>query len=261
MCKVLSIDLDYIMGPTIELYQHEKYYENPTIRWERLFESTHFKENQFYIDQSNLMYCYSAFLRALTRNKKKPEVLFGYDHDSILYLIGNESNIELINIDHHDDVLHGSFIGEIGDREEDTEDLEKELHCLKKYHAVNEGNWGAWLHVHDKLKSFTWIYNKNSANLDRNFFNEKILGDKYSTSLKQDYEFEDYDFDYIFVCLSPQYVPPAHWHYFTMFMATYEEILSQKPSVVSDRKFEFYFNHLNVHNHVLNIANQSQRKS
>ena len=32
--KVLSIDLDYIMGPVIELYNGLYYENHPTIRWD-----------------------------------------------------------------------------------------------------------------------------------------------------------------------------------------------------------------------------------
>ena len=38
--RVLSIDLDYIMGPTIEDYNSILYDDNPTIRWEEFFSKT-----------------------------------------------------------------------------------------------------------------------------------------------------------------------------------------------------------------------------
>ena len=43
--KVLSIDLDYIMGPTIETYQGIQWDENENTRWEFLYENTDFKES------------------------------------------------------------------------------------------------------------------------------------------------------------------------------------------------------------------------
>ena len=52
--KVLSIDLDYIMSPVIELYNNTFFDRNPTLRWEKLFDKTSFKESHFYIDQGNL---------------------------------------------------------------------------------------------------------------------------------------------------------------------------------------------------------------
>ena len=65
--KVLSIDLDYIMAPCIELYHGLHWCENPTSRWTGLYDKSDFKEHQFYIDQGNLLYCYDVFLKALKK--------------------------------------------------------------------------------------------------------------------------------------------------------------------------------------------------
>ena len=48
--KVLSIDLDYIMGPSIETYGNILFDEDPMTRWKHLYEYTQFTETQFYID-------------------------------------------------------------------------------------------------------------------------------------------------------------------------------------------------------------------
>lgn len=253
MAKVLSIDLDYIMGPTIETYQHEVDGPNASDGWHNFYDHSDFKENQFFIDQGNLIYSYNSFLRAL-KSKNSPKVLFGYDHDSILYLIGNETDIDLINIDHHDDVLHGEHLREGSDSEpEDSDDhlLYKELDEIQKHHKVNEGNWGAWLELSGRLNSFTWIHSEHSGNVDRNPFSRKFLGDKFKNFVRQKYDFEDYDFDYIFVCLSPCYVPKTHWHYFTMFVIAYEQFTGMKATIVHDRKFQYEFNHLNTHETIM----------
>ena len=73
--KVLSIDLDYIMGPVIELYNELRFDDNPAKRWEQFFSTTDFNESHFRIDQSNLLFCYNTFLTAL-RNCDR--VSFGY---------------------------------------------------------------------------------------------------------------------------------------------------------------------------------------
>ena len=75
--KVLSIDLDYIMGPVIEIYNALWYDDNPGIRWEQLFNRTDFNESHFRIDQSNLLFCYNTFLKAL---RNCDSVSFGYEH-------------------------------------------------------------------------------------------------------------------------------------------------------------------------------------
>ncbi len=220
--KVLSIDLDYFMGPTIELYNSLFYEQNPLSRWEELYSNTDFKESHFYIDQGCLLYCYNLFLKALKNN---PTVVFGYDHDTILYDIHECDKIDLINIDHHDDIISG-----------DMRDLNKEYNYLINHDRIYEGNWIGWLHGKNKLNSLVWIHNPTSANLRRNEFNVQMLGDKYQWHLRDQYKFENYDFDHVFVCASPQYIPHCHWHYFTMFMMAYEEFTGKEVKYIACRE-------------------------
>ena len=105
--KLLSIDLDYIMGPCIEIYNGLFMDMNSSLRWSQLYDNSDFTPNNFKIDESNLMFCFNTFLKALKNN---PTVTFGYDHDSILYDAKDFKDIELINIDHHDDVFHGTRV-------------------------------------------------------------------------------------------------------------------------------------------------------
>ena len=90
--------------------------------------------------------------------------LFLIEHDSILFSIADYKDIDLINIDHHDDVFGGDYIREMP--EEDA--YKTEFYEIMNHDRVHEGNWGAWLGGHNKLKSFTWIGNKNSINKCRN---------------------------------------------------------------------------------------------
>ena len=231
--KVLSIDLDYIMGPSIETYSNILFDEDPMTRWKHLYEYTQFTESQFYADTSSLIYCYDVFLKAL---KNCSNVSFGYEHDEILYELQSHKNIDLINIDHHDDI----FCNDFDDDFPGGQNLDAEYQALRMFDRVHEGNWGAWLHVKDKLTKFSWITNPNSRNLHlKNDFNYEILGDKYETYTRDNYKFEDYNFDYIFVCLSPQYMPQAHWHYFTMFMMAYETYTGDKVDVNTFAKRKF----------------------
>jgi hypothetical protein len=213
--KVLSIDLDYIMEPSIEIYNGIFYYGNPETRWRTLFEHTPFNDNSFNINTSNLMYCYNVFLKAL---KNCENVSFGYTHDSILYAIENFSDIDLINIDHHDDV----FAGDFDDILNGDDSLQKEYLEIVASGRVNEGNWVAYLKSQGKLKSYTWISNYNSKNKRWNHANQSLISEYYNLE-KENYTFPDYNFDHIFVCLSPQYIPHKFWHYFSMFITAYEE--------------------------------------
>jgi len=229
--RVLSIDLDFIMGSVIEIYQKLFWDDNPIIRWKFFYERTDFKESNFYIDQDNLLFCYEIFLKSL---KKCNNVTFGYEHDAILFDIQKYDNIDLINIDHHDDVFHMSMSDYASGY--DALKLEYEMICSSDH--VNEGNWGAWLYSRNKINSFTWVRNPTSRNADRIDSIKSLMGNKFESYLSTEYKITNYDFDHIFVCLSPQYIPQNHWHYFTMFMMAYEEYTGKKANLIANKKFE-----------------------
>ena len=63
--KILSIDLDYFMSPTIHLYNNAFYEGKPLARWNDFFNNTHFKVNHLIIDQSDLFLCFDFFLKSL----------------------------------------------------------------------------------------------------------------------------------------------------------------------------------------------------
>ncbi len=250
--RVLSIDLDYIMGPSIEDYNSILYHSNSTIRWDRFFSTHNLKENDFWIDKSNLLFCYNLFLKCL---KTCDNVSFGYDHDSILFSISDYDNIDLVNIDHHDDVFGGDYDV---DGDLSCEDAYKmELYEMEKHNRVHEGNWGAWLAVHNKIKSFTWIGNKNSRNKERNKFNAEIVPN-YLNVEKENYKFDSYNFDHIFVCMSPSYIPPVYWHYFPMFISAYEEFYG-KDAIIHTEKYETHVRHQRLHNEILHQCSNGRR--
>ena len=228
MKRVLSIDLDYIMEPSIEKYQLSCIFQhnNPEVRWSNFFQFSGVTSNNLDINVSNLMYCYKVFLQAIKNSKS---VSFGYDHDAILFSIEGYEDIDLIHIDHHDDFLAGHFDG--------RSDLEYKK--IIENNLVDEGNWIAWLSVRNKLKEFIWISNENSSNKDRNEFIEQVFPN-YQCLTKDEFDFSTFAFDHVFVCLSPAYIPPQHWHYFSMFMIACEQITgnSSKDCWISDQKYE-----------------------
>ena len=234
--KVLSIDLDYFMSPSIELYETLQHDTNPTTRWNQLFDSSDFKDSHFVIDQGNLLFCFDIFLQAL---EHCDSVSFGYEHDAILFDIAEKSNINLINIDHHDDVIEPHFIRNC---DYDTA-LEIGYEQVRNANRVHEGNWIAWLAAQKKLDSYTWIGNQNSFCKRKNSFNSRIVPNYWNVE-RENYKFDDYKFDHIFVCLSPQYIPKNHWHYFSMFMKVCEH--SGKNAVLHNTKHEIKFRHSEI---------------
>ena len=239
MKKVLSIDLDYIASPDIDLHQQIEYHSNPSVRWNMLSNHTNTNINDINIDTSNLLFTYKLFLKAL-RASPDASVSFGFEHDAIMYSIKDFTDIHLVHIDHHDDFLHGEFV------ELDTE-TSIEYTQISENNYLNEGNWIGWLHSKNKLSNYIWISNPNSLNEDKNSFISKLVPHFYCVT-KEQVDFSSYDFDHIFVCLSPQYIPPQYWHYFTMFMIAYEEITgnSSESCWITDKKYtyEHYYNDL-----------------
>ena len=181
--KVLSIDLDYIMAPSIQIYEGFAYDCNSTTRWNQLFDISDFTESHLVIDQGNLLFCFDTFLQAL-------------------------------------------------------------IHCDSvSFEYVNEGTWGAWLAIQGKLNSYTWIGNHNSQCKNKNAFNSRVVPN-YRNVERDNYKFDNYKFDHIFVCLSPQYIPKNHWHYFSMFMKACEH--SGKNPVLHNKKFEIKFRYSEI---------------
>ena len=99
-----------------------------------------------------------------------------------------------------------------------------------------------------KLKSYTWIGNQNS-NKSKNYFNERIVHN-YLNVHRENYKFDNYKFDHIFVWLSPQYIPKNHWHYFSMFIKVYEQF-SGKDAIIHNKKYEHELRNLQVNNEIL----------
>ena len=227
--RVLSIDLDYICEPAINHNNidvrgaEENYDQWPVLKWWQLFNDFpgEFKHD---INIEYYHYCLRVYLRAL-RNCR--EVYFGYDHDNILYGLEGHTDIDIINIDHHDDVFSGAFrIAEGDDSGILNSNYERRL--LEVYDRVMEGNWSLWLHTKGRLSSYTWIGDDKSENVDHiEYANRHLPNFTYSTMERYDWK-DNYEFDQIFICLSPAYIPPLQWHMFGTFMTIYEEITGKK---------------------------------
>ena len=67
----------------------------------------------------------------------------------------------------------------------------------------------------------------------------------------------EFKFDHIFVCLSPQYIPKNHWHYFTMFMQACEH--SGKQVIVHEKKYENEFRYAEVKKVLKKTTNENKR--
>lgn len=241
--RVLNIDLNYMMDPSVDLYDNFFYNNNPTIRWNELYDNSQFEESHFRVDVGSIIYCYHLFLKVIKESKS---VTFAYDNDAILYRIKDYSNIDLISIDQKDDIFSGDYFKELSIGE-----LDIEIESLKS-NKVYQGNWVGWLHYKEKLNSYTWIRNTNSNQTKskkiKSEYGFKQLGNKAVSKLRTEYVFDDYKFDNVFVSLSPQYVPKTHWHYFTMFMMSYEEQTGKKIDIINKQRHSYDVAYENITN-------------
>ena len=230
--RILSIDLDFISAPAINEFYTSGMYdipkdEQPVIKW-KMYQSKMpevFQSMSHKIDTDNYDFCLRTFLRAL---KNCDDVNFGYDHDSILYGLEGYNDIEVVNIDHHSDILTNAL-----------EYVEDEVRHIDEDERVTEGNWGYYLQSQGRLKSFHWIMNLTSEEFTDTMHGDRFFGDKFTWSFKEDYDFGEYKFDQIFVCLSPGYIPPLHWHMMSTFIKVYEELSGKKINIdYLHRKYE-----------------------
>jgi hypothetical protein len=242
------------MGPSIDLYCDYGWDDNAITRWQKFYSKEEHKKLNLKIDEKNLIFLYNIFLESL--KNPKCEVSFGYDHDSILYHTLNHSEIELVNIDHHHDILYSEYCDD-----DDIDDMnlilsyDTEYRRVSENKRINEGNWVCKLSSENLIKSYTWIGNKNSFSELRKcevvYF--KSIVPKFKMVKREEFKIENYNFDKVFVCLSPQFVPQQYWHYFKILLMLYEKTTGKKYNLEEqvNKKFETEIRHQLVTNEIL----------
>lgn len=211
--NVLSIDMDYIMGPCIELYNsiigqdpYDRY--SPEDFWAKLNEFLNIEQFLTY-DEEKLLFLIKIFSKALSIVPAE-NILFATEHDMILNLLcGSERNagetFEIYNLDHHHDIYYG-----VRQKEE-----------AERFSFASPANWVYYLGSNRKIEEYHWLRNKNSAEFP--FEEQKEL--YFPVSLDTSYEeIEKVRFDYIFVCMSKKYYPPRFQQYFDMLVLIAEGV-------------------------------------
>jgi len=233
--KVLSIDIDYSF-PTVDEWpneDNEMFSEwHPYTKWYYYFLRYPFlNTREKIIDEKCLDYLIETFTRALS-SSPNAHVWFGMDHDYILKYLHDKNDIEIVNIDHHDDFLAGCYVNP---EDADNEHLHMagyltEYAMAKAYGKVDEGSWGSYLHSQGRLKNMIWIRNNDGKAVEdtRTPYNQFICENigtpcKWETMFAEEYDHGDYQYDAIFVCLSPAYFPPSQWGLFSLFLGIYED--------------------------------------
>ena len=96
---------------------------------------------------------------------------------------------------------------------------------------------------HNTILANNNLLNYSDVDKTTEEFLDTMHGHKYLNNFtwgfKNDYDFGDYKFDQIFVCLSPSYIPPLHWHMMSTFIKVYEELSGKKIEIdYLHRKYE-----------------------
>jgi hypothetical protein len=231
--------------------------ENPVLKWKVLEEFTPIPDKSVFIDDDKVDYCFDVFTKAL---KHCDSVMFAYDHDAILYRLEMDDayDLEIINIDYHADLLNATPYSDAMEvfNNDDMEVLSYEYDTFQ-VGKVMEGNWVGWLDWKGKIKNYTWIHgirslggpdDDNTGRFSDTY--HEIFSSNLNYYLKENYTFDDYKFDFIFVCLSPNYVPQKFWNIFTKYLSEYEKVTG-KPYKLINRKYEIDARYRELHKYTL----------
>lgn len=177
MKNILSIDFDIVLGESLN--PKERMISNHRYPWA--------EGEKYRVD-----YEIYAVLTKLILSLKNIESYSIKDHHEILDLLPKEK-INLINIDHHHDIIYG-----------------------KERPNIDCGNWVWFLNKTGFLISYTWVRDEFS------------LPPKRKISCYNDILFSDFRLekrvDMVIICLSPQWIPKE----VTPLFKVWEEILGLK---------------------------------
>lgn len=192
---VLSIDFDIIMAPTIEYYNHMV----PSRKWEDIQMENPYMYNPK-ADLSHYNYLLCLLDKIITKEK---DIYVAYNHKMIIDFLSNVDIIDIINIDHHHD---------LGYRLEENE-------------KDNCANWAKQLLKSGKMRNYIWAKNVNSQ-LPVDSIKKELESYNYTIAdfneLKD--KIADMKFDKIFLCMSPEWVPPYYQQLFYGIL----DLLNQK---------------------------------
>lgn len=188
--KILSIDLDIIMHKCIDLYNDDSEGgDDPDWYWEWVENEYGYKALHLYeYDPDAILGIY----KLIGLNKDKP-LYFIESHEEIVDILSEQEDYKdtkyhMYNLDFHHDLWY---------EEETLEDFIK--HKDVEYSCAN---WLGYLFFEKKLASLTWLKASNSLMpIPYAGLKMKTLG------TKEFFRLENIDFDQVFFCLSPQWVP------------------------------------------------------
>ena len=202
--KIVTIDFDIIMRPSIESYNYFINEDGCGIdQLEQEF--VHFQNCQADLSIYKL-------LTDFILNVESEKIFFISSHKDILQFVND--SVDLINIDHHHDLGYSNES------------------CSEAF-EISCGNWVEQLYREDKLKSYTWIHNQNSLPLigdQAKIDNDLILSDenemkKYLNNLAQ-------HTNSLIICSSFPWVPSIYRPLFNTWHSICENKVQKKIDIL-----------------------------
>ena len=205
--NVLSVDIDYIMGPCIQLYNDMCGIIDTRLPIEEFWckvQKERYLSKFLSYDPNSLNFITDLIFKVCDEIPSE-NIYIGKEHDAILtFLCGDEKKkdevFNVFNIDHHHDLFYG-----LTQRDE-----------VERFNYASLSNWVWYLFINKKLRDYYWINNESSdiesldpiATLHPNF--EKI---NYFTYRKNEL-FTQIKFDYLFLCKSEKFFPIRFYNIF-----------------------------------------------
>jgi hypothetical protein len=205
--KVVSIDFDIIMSPSIEFYNDLLHDEDSIDTYLNKFPFiSGIKADLYQYD------CLTQYLCQMFKKLDKDKIIFITSHEELVTITKDFEPFDLINIDHHHDVGY-----------------EGERWKAPKYSKPDCGNWVKYLWDNKKINSYTWIRNKDSNPLDE---------DANPAYITKDILFDDFDFplledaDYVILCKSFEWVPFDYQILYYTWANIYDSFYSLKEDLI-----------------------------
>ncbi|MGF6375099.1 hypothetical protein M2140_000133 [Clostridiales Family XIII bacterium PM5-7] len=180
MQKILTIDFDVVMAPSIDTYNNLI----PGAKWEELNKMPMMKNLQAdYIHYQRL----TKLVLSLSKQMPREDIFFIENHGKIVDLVEHGDDIGLINIDHHHDIKY-------------PKNKVPEGICTC-------GNWVSELLTNSRSVGHLWINNPTSKMPDEDVSGNYI----FEHALLEDYDLQKIGVpDKMFLCLSEPWIPPQY---------------------------------------------------
>lgn len=189
--KVLSVDFDIIMAPDINLY-------NALVPGHKLDEmiSNHPQLVGLRADLEHYKKLVNLLL-TLSKNISYTNICIAYSHEYIGKFLKNDTDLEIVNIDHHHDLGY------------DENDPFENCTCA---------NWAYYLFKQGQLKKYTWLNNNNSSIMPPPRTEECFSAEWFCDTTDLSYINHFGYPDKIFICLSPEWVPEQYHPLFFLML-------------------------------------------